>query len=421
MSAAGATDGAARTEATEGATDGAAQPLTGVRVLDIATFLAGPFCGTIMGDFGADVIKVEQPRGGDPLRGFGTPTTAGDTFAWLSEARNKRCITLDLRAPEGAEVFRKLVATADVVIENFRPGTLERWGLGWEALRAINPRLVMLRISAYGQTGPLREKPGFARIAHGFGGLSYLAGEAGRPPVVPGSTSLADYMSGVWGCVGVMMALRQAERTGEGQVVDIGLYESIFRLLDEIVPVYAAHGVVRERMGADVPAVVPHGHWCTRDGRWVALACSSDKMFERLAVAVGRPELAGAEGPYGTTARRVAARDAVNALVAGWVGGLDYASLMAECDRHGVPCGPINSIADIFAEPQFEARGNLLRVEDPRVGPVVLPAGMPTLSATPPVLRHTGRALGVDTAEVLGSLLGLGADDIAALRASGAI
>ncbi len=396
------------------------QPLSGVRVLDIATFLAGPFCGTIMGDFGADVIKIEQPKTGDPLRGFGTPTTAGDTFAWLSEARNKRCMTLDLRKPDGAALFRTMVAGADVMIENFRPGTLEKWGFGWEALRAINPKLVMLRISAYGQTGPMREKPGFARIAHAFGGLSYLAGEPGRPPVVPGSTSLADYMSGVWGCVGVMMALRQAERTGLGQVVDIGLYESVFRLLDEIVPVYANLGVVRERMGADVPAVVPHGHWCTQDGRWVALACSSDKMFDRLAQAMGRPELAG-DGPYGTTARRVAGREGVNAVVAAWVGSLDYAALMTTCDAFGVPCGPINSIADIFAEPQFEARGNLLHVDDPRIGPVVLPAGVPTLSETPPVLRHTGRALGADTDDILSRDLGLDQADIDHLRALGAI
>ncbi len=396
------------------------QPLSGVRVLDIATFLAGPFCGTIMGDFGADVIKIEQPKTGDPLRGFGTPTKAGDTFAWLSEARNKRCMTLDLRKPDGAALFRTMVAGADVVIENFRPGTMEKWGFGWEALRAINPKLVMLRISAYGQTGPMREKPGFARIAHAFGGLSYLAGEPGRPPVVPGSTSLADYMSGVWGCVGVMMALRQAERTGLGQVVDIGLYESVFRLLDEIVPVYANLGVVRERMGADVPAVVPHGHWCTQDGRWVALACSSDKMFDRLAQAMDRPELAG-DGPYGTTARRVAGREGVNAVVAAWVGGLDFATLMTTCDVFGVPCGPINSIADIFAEPQFEARGNLLHVDDPRIGPVVLPAGVPTLSETPPVLRHTGRALGADTDDILSRDLGLDQAEIDHLRALGAI
>lgn len=397
-----------------------AQPLSGVRVLDIATFLAGPFCGTIMGDFGAEVVKMEHPKIGDPLRGFGTPTSCGDTFAWLSEARNKRCITLDLRAPEGGEIFRKLVAEADVVIENFRPGTLEKWGLGWEVLRDINPKLVLLRISAYGQTGPMRGKPGFARIAHGFSGLSYLAGEPGRPPVVPGSTSLADYMSGVWGCVGVMMALRHAERTGVGQVVDIGLYESIFRMLDEIASVYAHNGYVRERMGADVPSVVPHGHWQTRDGKWVALACSSDKMFERLAQAIGKPELAGS-GSLGSTASRLANRETVNALVADWVGSFEFTGLMAECDRYGVPCGPIMSIADIFQDPQYQARGNMQTVQDPRIGEMVLAAGVPSLSETPPVLRHTGRAMGADTDEVLHRLLGVSAADLDRLHATGVV
>jgi crotonobetainyl-CoA:carnitine CoA-transferase CaiB-like acyl-CoA transferase len=389
-------------------------------VLDIATFLAGPFCGTIMGDFGADVVKIEHPKMGDPLRGFGTPTECGDTFAWLSEARNKRCITLDLRAQQGAAMFRELVAQSDVVIENFRPGTLEKWGLGWEVLRKINPKLVLLRISAYGQTGPMREKPGFARIAHGFSGLSYLAGEPGRAPVVPGSTSLADYMSGVWGCVGVMMALRLAESTGVGQVVDIGLYESIFRMLDEIASVYAHTGHVRERMGADVPAVVPHGHWVTRDGKWIALACSSDKMFERLMQAIGTPSLAGS-GRLGTTAARIANRAEVNGLVTDWVGSLDFTQLMAECDQFGVPCGPIMSIAEIFEDPQYKARGNMQTIQDPRIGEVVLAAGVPMMSETPPVLRHTGRALGADTDEVLRTLLGVSATDLERLHAASVI
>jgi crotonobetainyl-CoA:carnitine CoA-transferase CaiB-like acyl-CoA transferase len=317
-------------------------------------------------------------------------------------------------------MFRELVAQSDVVIENFRPGTLEKWGLGWEVLRKINPKLVLLRISAYGQTGPMREKPGFARIAHGFSGLSYLAGEPGRAPVVPGSTSLADYMSGVWGCVGVMMALRLAENTGVGQVVDIGLYESIFRMLDEIASVYAHTGYVRERMGADVPAVVPHGHWVTRDGKWIALACSSDKMFERLMQATGNPSLAGS-GRFGTTAARIANRGEVNGLVTEWVGSLDFAQLMAACDRFGVPCGPIMSIAEIFEDPQYKARGNMQTIQDPRIGEVVLAAGVPTMSETPPVLRHTGRALGADTDEVLRTLLGVSATDLERLHAASVI
>lgn len=219
--------------------------LAGIRVLDIATFVAAPFCGTIMADFGAEVIKIEQPKTGDSLRQFGTITECGDTLVWLSEARNKKVITLDLRKLEGAELFKKLVAQSDVVLENFRPGTLEKWGIGFDALSEINPGLVMLRISAYGQTGPRRGEPGFARIAHAFSGLSWLAGEADGPPVVPGSTSMADYASGMWGAIGVLMALRARERSGRGQFIDIGLYESVFRLLDEIAPAYAKYGTVR--------------------------------------------------------------------------------------------------------------------------------------------------------------------------------
>lgn len=395
------------------------QPLAGVRVLDVATFLAAPFAGTVLADFGATVLKVEHPKLGDPMRAFGTPTECGDTLAWLSEARNKRCVTLDLRHPRGAEVFRRLVAQSDAVLENFRPGTLEKWGLSPDSLREINPRLVVLRVSAYGQTGPKRHLPGFARVAHGFGGLSHLAGEPDGKPVVPGSTSLADYLSGIWGALGVALALRVAERTGRGQDVDIGLYESVFRLLDEIAPAYARTGFVRERMGADVPTVVPHGHWQTKDGRWVAIACTSDKIFARLAQAMGKPE-AAAEG-LATTARRIARRGEVNGLVADWAAGLTMAELGAACDAADVPWGPINSIADIFEDPQFAARGNLLRVLDERAGELVLPAPVPRLTETPAEFRHAGRAKGADTDAVLGEWLGLTAAEIEGLRCDGAV
>ncbi|MDO9714252.1 CaiB/BaiF CoA transferase family protein [Paracraurococcus lichenis] len=397
-----------------------APPLAGVKVLDIATFLAAPFAGTILADFGATVLKIEHPKLGDPMRAFGTPTGCGDTLAWLSEARNKQCMTLDLRHPQGAEIFRRLVAQSDVLLENFRPGTLENWGLSPDSLRQINPRLVVLRVSAYGQTGPKRGLPGFARVAHGFGGLSYLAGEPDGRPVVPGSTSLADYLSGLWGAVGVLLALRVAERTGRGQDVDIGLYESVFRLLDEIAPAYARTGFVRERMGADVPTVVPHGHWQTADGRWVAIACTSDKIFARLAKAMGKPELTRPDR-FATTAQRLAARGEVKGLVANWAAGMSMEQLGAACDAAGVPWGPINSIADIFEDPQFMARGNLVRILDERAGELVLPAAVPRLTGTPAALRHAGRARGADTDQVLGNWLGLLADEIGALRRAGAI
>ena len=226
-------------------------PLSGIRVLETATFIAAQFCGAILSDFGSEVVKVEQPGSGDPLRRWGTASETGDSLVWLSEARNKKSVTLDLRKPEGADIFRKLVAESDVVLENFRPGTLEKWGLGYEALREINPGLVMLRISAYGQTGPYRHRPGYARIAHAFSGLADLAREPGAKPVIPGSTSLADYATGLYGVIGVLLALRAKEANGRGQYIDIGLYESIFRMMDELAPAYGRTGFVRPPMGAD--------------------------------------------------------------------------------------------------------------------------------------------------------------------------
>ena len=398
--------------------EGSAAALAGLRVLDIATFVAAPFCGTILADFGAEVIKIEQPKTGDALRQFGTITDCGDSLVWLSEARNKKTITLDLRKPEGVELFKKLVAESDVVLENFRPGTLEKWGVGFDTLSAINPGLVMLRISAYGQTGPKRNEPGFARIAHAFAGLSWLAGEADGPPVVPGSTSMADYVSGMWGAIGVLTVLRAREKTGRGQFIDLGLYESVFRLLDEIAPAYAKYGTVRERMGADTVNVVPHSHYQTGSGEWVALACTNDKMFERLALTMGQGELVAT---YRTSAIRVANRVKVNAIVSNWMADHSLTEVIEKTRKGGVPCAQIYSIREIFEDPQYKARENLLHIHDERVGDLVLPAPIPRLSETPPIFRHAGRALGADNEEVFGRILGLTADEVAAHVQSGVI
>lgn len=392
--------------------------LQGLRVLDIATFVAAPFCGTILADFGAEVIKIEQPDGGDSLRKFGTITECGDSLVWLSEARNKKAITLDLRKPAGVALFKQLVERSDVVLENFRPGTLEKWGIGFEDLRKINPRLIMLRISAYGQTGPKRGEPGFARIAHAFAGLSWLAGEADGPPVVPGSTSMADYISGMWGTIGVLAAVQSRAVTGRGQFIDIGLYESVFRLLDETAPAYAKYGVVRERMGADTVNVVPHSHYQTGSGEWVALACTNDKMFERLAVVMGQPELVK---KYPTSAIRVENRALVNSLVSTWMASYPLQEVLKRTREGGVPCAQIYSIKDIFEDEQYKARGNLLRVDDPRVGELVLPAPLPRLSETPPKFQHAGRSLGADNDDVYGSLLGLTVEDRKAAVEAGVI
>lgn len=395
-------------------------PMAGMRVLDIATFVAAPFCGAILGEFGAEVIKIEKPGMGDPLRRWGTPTESGDSLVWLSEARNKKSITLDLRKDEGAALFRRLAAKSDVILENYRPGTLEKWGLGYEALKEINPKLVMLRISAYGQTGPYRQRPGFARIAHAFSGLAYLAREPGGIPVIPGSTSLADYTSGLYGAVGVLMALRVVERTGHGQYVDIGLYEPIFRMMDELAPAYARGGFVREPMGADTVNIVPHSHYRTRDDRWVAIACSSDKMFERLAEAMQRPEVA-TDPRYRTMRDRNERRDEVNAMVARWIGGLTAGDVEERCQDAEVPCGLLYNVADIFADPQYAARGNVVTLDDPRVGEFAAPNVVPVLSATPGRLESLGPALGAHNAEIFEGLLALTPEQIGAHKKDGVI
>lgn len=381
----------------------AMKPLDGVRILDLATFIAAPFAATVMAEFGAEVIKVEHPTG-DPMRRFGTVTEAeGQTLAWLSEARNKKSVTLDLKTPEGVRVIKELVKRSDILAENFRPGTLEKWGLGPDVLMAINPKLVMLRVTGYGQTGPYKDRPGFARIAHAVGGLTYLAGEPGGAPVTPGSTSLADYISGFYGTIGLLMALRVAEKTGKGQIVDIALYESIFRVLDEIAPLYAKHGVVREREGRNTLNACPHGHFPCSDGNWVAVACTSDKMWERMAANVlKRPELAES---HPTTRSRLDDRDVIDGVVEAFTTSMPMKDVVAACTAGDVPCGAVNSIADIFKDPHFEAREVLTHFQHEALGDVVVPSVLPRLTETPGSINELGPPLGSANDYVLKQLI----------------
>jgi succinyl-CoA:(S)-malate CoA-transferase subunit B len=400
----------------------ASLPLAGMRVIDMATVIAAPFCATLLGEFGADVLKVEHPDGGDALRRFGTPSARGDTLTWLSEGRNKRSLTLDLRQKEGAEIFKGLVAQSDVVCENFRTGTLEKWGLGWEVLKKINPRLVMLRVTGYGQTGPYKDRPGFARVAHAVGGLAYLAGMPKGTPMTPGSTTLGDYMTGLYGCLGVMLALRHRDLTGEGQYVDAALYESVFRCTEELAPAHAMFGLVRERAGSSHnDFAVPHGHFSTKDGKWVAISCATDLLFARLAKAMGRPELATAE-TYGEQKTRLAHRHDVNEIVRDWCGALTREQVLERCYATDTPAGPLNNIADIFGDRQFHARRNLVAMDAPDTGEqVIVPAPVPRLSETPGSIRSLGPKLGEHSSEVLRELLGLDDAQIAALRAKSVI
>ncbi|MCC8998707.1 MAG: CoA transferase [Candidatus Contendobacter sp.] len=390
--------------------------MNGIRVIDLGTFLAGPYAASILGEFGAEVFKVEHPIAGDPMRRFGTATKRHDaTLAWLSEARNKKSVTIDLRQKEGVQLFLKLIAKSDVLIENFRPGTMEEWGLDWQTLSQANPGLVYLRVSGYGQTGPYRRRSGFAHIAHAFGGLSYLAGFPGETPVVPGTAPLGDYLSSIYGAIGILLALRHREKTGEGQIVDIGIYEAVFRQLDEIAASYGLFGKVREREGSGSFVAVPHGHFRTQDDKWIAIACTTDKMFERLAEAMERPELASS-GLYGDQRKRLAARDEVNRLVIEWVGSLSRDEVMKRCLDCEVPVGKVNSIADIFADEHFQARGNLAKITEEGLGEVVVPGVIPTLSETPGRIANLGPAMGNATYEVMRELLGISADDIKRLR-----
>lgn len=388
--------------------------LKGIRVLDLGTFIAGPHCATILGEFGAEVIKVEPPTTGDSLRRLGTNTDCGDTLVWLSEARNKKCVTLDLASERGRELLKQLAAKCDIIVENFRPGTLEKWGLGYEELKKLNPGAILVRISAYGQDGPMRTQPGFARIAHAFSGLTYLAGEPGGIPVVPGSTSLADYMSGMYGAIGALVALQARGVSGEGQCVDLALYESVFRVLDEIAPAFQKFGYVRERMGADTVNVCPHSHYQTRDGKWVAIACTSDAIFARLADVMEQPELASAE-QYGPKDLRLGARDEVNRIVALWVASLECETVLARCKAGGVPASLIFSIADIFEDPQYRARGNI-KMMPSRGGEIAVPEVVPRLSGTPGNIDWLGEGLGAQNDEIFGGLLELSAAEIKALR-----
>ncbi|GIV99836.1 CaiB/BaiF CoA-transferase family protein [Roseiflexus sp.] len=393
-------------------------PLAGIRVIDAATVVAAPFCATLLGEFGADVLKVEHPVGGDALRRFGTPTARGDTLTWLSESRNKRSVTLNLQHPEGAQIFKDLVAKADVLCENFRPGTLEKWGLGWDVLSQINPGLIMLRVTGYGQTGPYKDRPGFARIAHAVGGISYLAGMPKGTPVTPGSTTLGDYMTGLYGCIGVLLALHYREKTGRGQYIDAALYESVFRCSDELVPAYGMYKKVRERHGPHHnDFACPHGHFQTKDGKWVAISCATDKLFARLAKAMGRPELASSS-IYGEQKIRLEHANDVNEIVRDWCSSLTRAEVLERCNATATPAAPLNDIADIFGNRQVHARRNLIAVDVEDLGEtIIVPNIVPKLSETPGRIRSLGPRLGEHTDEVLKEVLGMSDDQIGELRA----
>lgn len=396
-------------------------PLAGARVVDIATMYSGAFGASLMADFGADTIKIELPGSGDPVRGM-SPSADGTPLPWTALSRNKRSVTLDVRRPEGRAVFLRLLAVSDVLIENFRPGTLDRWDLSYATLKAANPRLIVVRVSGYGQTGPNAAKAGFGTPATAFSGLTYLTGYADRAPINQ-PFPLADYVTGVFAALAAVMALyhRDVHHDAIGQEVDLALYESLFRLLEALVPAYDQLGAVPERRGNAMSAASPVGTFGSRDGGWLVLTASTQRTFQRFCEATGLTELLN-DPRFATNDDRVRHNDALQALLQAWFARHDRDEALALIDAAGVPISPLNSIADIFADPHYRARQNIIEVEHPTLGAVKLPGLIPKFSRTPGAVRHPGApTLGAFNDEVYGGLLGLSAAERERLRAAGAI
>lgn len=394
-------------------------PLEGFRVLDIATMIAAPFSAALLADFGAEVIKLELPASGDALRHV-APMYGDRSLYWSVLGRNKCSITLDLRVPRGRELFLALVKRSDAVLENFRPGTLERWDLSYETMRDANPDIVLVRVSGYGQDGPYRDKAGFGTPAAALGGLTYITGFPDRPPIsVP--IALADYLAGLFGALGATTALLERERNRQGgQWVDVSLYESVFRLLEAVVPAYGKNGHVRERQGNRTGQSSPIGSYRTSDGHYMVLSVSTDRVWQRMTEAMGHPEWASDPRMLGNP-QRTANADYVDGLVGGWFEEHTMQDAQRILDEAGVPVSPIYSIADIFQDPHYRARGDIIAPEDPEIGPVPMPAVLPRFSRTPGSVRFVGPPLGAHNKDIYGGLLGLSESDLAALEADGVI
>jgi len=395
-------------------------PLAGIRVIETGVLLAGPFCARLLADFGAEVIKVEAPGEGDPMRTTGQALEEGRSLWWPSIARNKKCITLNLRVSEGQELLRKLVAQADVLLENFRPGTFEGWGLGYDILQQLNPGLVFVRVSGYGQTGPYRGKPGFAAVAEAFGGLRHLVGFPDRPPCRVG-ISLGDSLAGMFAALGALMALYHRDvNDGRGQVIDTALYEAVFALLEGTLTEYDRTGFVRTRTGTLLPGFAPSNLYSCRNGQWIVIAANTDGLFRRLCTLMQREELVD-DPRFAVQIERVRNRETIDEIVAAWTADQELEVLLSRLEAATIPAGPVYSIADIVKDSHVQARDMLLTLHDRILGTLRMPGIVPKLSDTPGEVRFTGPGLGEHNHEVYGTLLGLGTSEINSLIKQGVI
>ena len=395
-------------------------PLCGLRVIEMGSLLAGPFAAQLLGDFGAEVIKVEPPNVGDPMRAWGRHKPQGQSLWFPVIARNKKSVTLDLRRQEGQAIARDLIAGADVLVENFRPGTLEKWGLGPDELHAVNPKLVMVRVSGYGQTGPYSSRAGFGSIGEAVGGLRALSGEPGQPPVRVG-VSIGDMLAGTLGALGAMMALFSVLKSGEGQVVDISLYEAVLTYMESMIPEYALAGQIRERSGSVLLGIAPSNIYpalsdAGEPGEWVVIGANGDNVFRRLVAEMGQPELAD-HADYNSHEARGRNMGTLDDLIAAWTSGLRASEVVARLEAAGVPASKMYTARDMLADP----RGSIVTLPHPTLGDFPMQGVVPRLSATPGSVRTLGPELGQHNAEVYGDLLGLSSERLSELEASGVI
>lgn len=399
--------------------EGDALPLADIRVLELGQLLAGPFCGQLLGDFGADVIKVEEPGRGDPMRQWGQEKPYGQSLWWPVIARNKRSVTCDLRTEAGQDLVRRLVAGSDVLLENFRPGTLERWGLGPTSLWELNPRLVITRVTGFGQDGPYAPRAGYGAIGEAMGGVRYVTGDPDRPPSRAG-ISLGDSLAAVFACLGTLVALHHRDRTGVGQVVDSAIYEAVLAMMESVLPEWQVAGYQRERTGTVLPNVAPSNIYPTADGEMVLVAANQDTVFRRLASLMDAAELATDER-YATHGARGAHMEELDELISVWTAKHDADELLAMLAEGGVPAGRIFRAKDMLEDEHFAARQAIVRVAHPQFGELPMQNVFPKLSASPGRVRRAGPELGQDNDAVYRGLLGLGDDDLVRLRAEGVI
>ena len=396
-----------------GANEGA---LKGIRVIELGQLLAGPFCGQLLGDMGAEVIKVEPPGAGDPMRDWGL---GDDKVNWEVISRNKKSVSANLRVPEGQDLIRRLVASADVLVENFKPSTLEKWGLGPDALHAINPRLIIARMSGYGQSGPYSDRAGFGGIGEAMGGWRYIVGEPDRPPSRMG-ISIGDTLTATYGCMGVLAALHSRHTTGKGQVIDTALYEAVLQVMESVIPEYDHSGIIRERSGSFLPGIAPSNVYRCSDGDFM-IGANKDAIFARLAEAMGRPELAS-DPRYATHVARGTNQIELDALINEWTGTLTIEEVDALMIKYSVPAGKVYRAPEMLVDPHFQAREAIIELETERFGKLKMQNVVPRLSATPSSVRTPAPSIvGQHNAEIYGALLGMDETQRAALAARGII